>query len=334
MTKALITGGTGFLGRRLALKLQQLNYEITVLGRNSTVGAQLTAAGLRFVAVDLRDASAIAAACKGQDQVFHCGALSSPWGKAKDFYDTNFLGTRHLIQACLTHSVQRLIHVSTSAVYFTYANQLQILESHPFPVPVNAYAKTKQLAEQAIQQAHRQGLFTLTIRPRGIFGPGDTALLPRLLRASDRTGIPLIHQGQAQVDVTYIDNVIDALLCCTKAPKSFSGRVYNISNDEPLPLIDLLHMVSQRLNRPLNFKPLPFRTAYGLAIALESAALITQREPTLTRYTVGLMAFSQTLNIQAATIELGYRPTVGLNDGIEKFSHWWKEREKEIEGAK
>ena len=196
MTKALITGGTGFLGGQLALKLQQLNYDVTVLGRNPTIGAQLTAAGLRFIAADLQNAEAIAAACKSQDQVFHCGALSSPWGKAKDFYGINVLGTRHLIQGCLTHSVQRLIHVSTSAVYFTYADQLQILESHPFPAPVNAYAKTKQLAEQSIQQAHNQGLFTLTIRPRGIFGPGDTTLLPRLLRASDRTGVPLIRQGK------------------------------------------------------------------------------------------------------------------------------------------
>ena len=306
----------------------------TVIGRNPIIGAQLTAAGLRFVAADLRDVGAIAAACKGQDQVFHCGALSSPWGKAKDFYDINVLGTRHLIQGCLTYKVQRLIHVSTSAVYFTYANQIQILESHPFPTPVNAYAKTKQLAEQTIQQAHQQGLSTLTIRPRGIFGPGDTALLPRLLRASDRTGIPLIHQGKAQIDVTYIDNVINALLCCAQAPESLSGRVYNISNGEPLPLIELLQMVSQRLNCPLNFKPLPFRVAYGLAIALESTALITQREPTLTRYTVGLMAFSQTLNIQAAIAELGYCPSVTLNDGIVKFSHWWNTKKETAASAK
>jgi nucleoside-diphosphate-sugar epimerase len=324
--KVLITGGTGFLGKQLAFKLQSLGDTVTVVGRNSAIGQQLAAADIRFLAADLRDGLAIAAACKGQDCVFHCGAFSSPWGRRQDFYDINVLGTRHLVQGCLAHQVQRLVHVSTSAVYFTYADQLQIVESQPFAKPVNAYAATKQLAEQELAIAKQQGLSVITIRPRGIFGPGDTSILPRLLRANDRTGIPLIAKGKAMVDVTYIDNVVDALRCCQMAPASLSGGVYHITNGEPLPLIDLLNQLSQQLGQTLKFKPLSFPIAYSFATIMEGYAKLRHGpEPTMTRYTVGLLAFSQTLAIDAAIDELGYRPQISLNDGLTKFAQWWQQ---------
>jgi nucleoside-diphosphate-sugar epimerase len=319
----LITGGTGFLGKQLALKLRSLGDTVTVVGRNQAIGQQLQAEGIRFLAADLRDAGAIAGACRGQDCVFHCGAFSSPWGDRQDFYDINVLGTRHLVQGCLAHQVQRLVHVSTSTVYFTYADQLNIVESQPFAKPVNAYAYTKQLAEQEL--ALQQELSVITIRPRAIFGPGDTAILPRLLRASNSTGIPLIAKGKAILDITYIDNVIEALRCCQRAPASLSGKVYNITNGEPLPLIDLLNLLSQQLGQPLKFKPLSWTIAYSLAALLEGhAALWRGQEPTMTRYTVGLLAFSQTLAIDAAISDLGYRPQVTLKDGLTEFSQWWQ----------
>jgi nucleoside-diphosphate-sugar epimerase len=236
------------------------------------------------------------------------------------------IGTRHLVQGCLNQRVSRLVHVSTSAVYFTYADQLQIPESMPFPKPVGPYARTKQLAEQEIQQGYQQGLSAIAIRPRGIFGPGDTTILPRLLRASDRMGIPLIRHGKAAIDMTYIDNVVYALRCCQQAPDSLSGRVYNITNGEPMTLIDLLERLSQQLGAVLKFKPMSFPLAYGLATAMEGAAtLLSRSEPILTRYTLGLLTFSQTLAIDAAITDLGYQPQVTIDEGIAQFSQWWKD---------
>ncbi|MEL7502054.1 MAG: NAD(P)-dependent oxidoreductase [Cyanobacteria bacterium J06554_6] len=321
----LVTGGTGFLGQRLALRLQALGDRVTVLGRNAAIGNRQEQAGLRFVQADLRDEAAVAAACQGQDGVFHSGALSSPWGDYQTFYNTNVLGTRHVVQGCLKHGVSRLVHVSTSAVYFTFADQLQIPESMPFPKPVGAYARSKQLAEAEVQRGQRQGLSTLTIRPRGIFGPGDTTILPRLLAASDRTGIPLIRQGQAVLDMTYIDNVVEALCRCCEVPDALSGRVYNISNGEPTALSDLLMRLSQQLEQSLKFKPMPFAVAFGLAAGMEATAkLFSRGEPMLTRYTVGLLTFSQTLSIEAAVNELGYRPQISLDEGIARFAEGWE----------
>lgn len=323
----LVTGGTGFLGKQLALKLRALSFSVTVLGRNPIIGKQLEAENLRFLSVDLRDKEATIAACQGQDYVFHCGALSSPWGKYQDFYDTNVLGTWNIIQGCQTHRIKRLIYVSTSSVYFDFSHRLNIPENTPFPTPVNAYAKTKQLAEQEINQAHQCGLPVITIRPRGIFGSGDTAILPRLIRASTHTGIPLINEGQACIDITYVDNVVDALLLCKKAPDNLLGRTFNISNGEPIYISNLLEKLSHKLSHPFKLKPISYNTAYWTASAMEliSNKLLFGREPILTRYTVGLLAFSQTLDITAAIKELGYQPRVSIEEGLDIFAKWWKE---------
>jgi nucleoside-diphosphate-sugar epimerase len=322
--KILVTGATGFLGKQLAFRLRDLGHDVTAIGRNVAIGRELIARNISFVVRDLRDREGIISDCEGQDDVFHCGALSSPWGKERDFHDINVLGTKHIIEGCQTHRVNRLIYVSTSAVYFDYRDRLNIPENTPFPFPVNAYAKSKQLAELEIVKANRSGLPVITIRPRGIFGAGDTAILPRLMRANQRVGIPSIDGGTATIDITYIDNVIDALLLCQQAPAHLLGRVFNITNDEPIAVAQLLAKLFAKLDTPCHLRPISRRTATVMATLLESIAntLLWGREPILTRYTVGLLAYSQTLDITAAKTELGYQPRVSIDDGLEHFARW------------
>jgi nucleoside-diphosphate-sugar epimerase len=323
--KMLITGGTGFLGKQLALRLKSLGYDVTILGRNQIIGQQLEAQGIKFLTVDLRDKEKIIAACEKQDYVFHCGALSSVWGKYQDFYDTNVLGTRYIIQGCQSHHVKRLIYVSTSSVYFDFSHRLNIPENTPFPSPVNYYAKSKQIAEQEISQAAREGLPVISIRPRGIFGIGDTAILPRLIRANDQTGIPLINGGKAYIDVTYVDNVVDALILCQNAPDSLLGRFYNITNGEPIYIDILLDKLFNKLQYPLKLKRFSYTKAYGIAVLMELLAntVLLGKEPIFTRYTVGLLTFSQTLDITHAQNELGYKPRINLETGLDIFAQWW-----------
>jgi nucleoside-diphosphate-sugar epimerase len=323
----LVTGATGFLGKQLALKLRSQSHQVIGLGRDRFIGQQLVSEDIRFSPIDLRDKEAIIAACEGQDYIFHCGALSSPWGKYADFYDTNVLGTRNIIQGCQTHHVKRLIYVSTSSVYFDFVNRLNIPEHAALPTPVNAYAKSKQLAEQEIDRAYQNGVPVISIRPRGIFGIGDTAILPRLIRANTRTGIPLIYDGKASIDITYIDNVIDALLLCQSAPDSLLGRTFNITNGESICVIDLLERLFSRLDYPCRLRPISYPIANWTASVMESISnlLLGGKEPILTRYTVGLLAFSQTLDITAAVGELGYQPHVSIESGLDTFAQWWKE---------
>ncbi len=328
--KALVTGATGFLGQRLVLHLHQLGWKVTATGRNRQKGMKLEEQGIHFVPSALEDRSTITFLCKEQDYVFHCGALSSLWGNYEEFFQSNVEGTKNVIHGCLTHRVKRLVHVSTPSIYFRYTDQLNIKEDDPLPEQkVNHYAETKWLAEQEIDRAFQeQGLPVITIRPRAIFGPGDQSILPRLLRASQERFIPLVNGGKSLIDLTYVDNVIDALLLCVKSPHSTLGQKYNITNGEPMPLIDLLNKVFSLLDVPFNYKQVPFSTGYMLAGMMEwvGKTVAGGKEPPLTRYTIGLLGKSQTLDISKARKELGYEPRVSIDDGIKEFVKWWKEQ--------
>jgi nucleoside-diphosphate-sugar epimerase len=320
--KIVVTGGTGFVGKHLALALKQLGEDVKVIGRNSLVGETFRKQGIDFQLVDLTDLAQTTAALQDIDLVYHCAALSSVWGRYQDFYRANVLGTRHVIQGCLATGVGRMVYISTSSVYFDFKDRLNISEDAAFgDRQVNDYVTTKKLAELEVQKAiDANGLPGIIIRPRGIFGPGDTALFPRLLRASQTTGIPLIRGGHFLMDLTYIDNLISALVLCRAGDSQLNGQIYNISNGEPIYFHDLLKSIDEHLTSGLRLKPMPRSIATGIATCLELGhrALRLTQEPLLTRYTVGVLGYSQTLNIQKAKTELGYHPPVTLSTGITK----------------
>ncbi len=330
MSNALITGGTGFLGKRLAYRLLELGWIVTAFGRNETIGKQLHHDGIRFVRGDLRNREQVMKACTSQDIVFHCGALSSPWGVYSDFYGCNVAGTNHIVEGCFTHHVNKLVHVSTPSIYFDYTDRFQISEASPLPnKPVNHYAATKRLAERIVANAHSKGLPSIMIRPRAIFGPGDTTLLPRLIRANHHRGIPLFRNGSITMDLTYVDNVVDALLLCADAPHSAMGLAYNITNQEPVNFKNALTQLFSGINQRLNVLNLPYAAVYGLAVSMELKArlLRSQTEPLLTRYSVGVLGKHQTLDNTLARENLGYSPKVGVDEGIRRFADWWKQHE-------
>jgi nucleoside-diphosphate-sugar epimerase len=317
--KILVTGGTGFLGRKLVERLNscEKSHQITVLGRNIEVGKQLEAEGVRFLAGDIRDADTVLAACKRQEYVFHCAALSSAWGKYRDFYNINVVGTKNLIRGCEIYEIERLINVSTSSLYSKYSPTLNMTEASVASPIKNAYAMTKFMAETLINKVYHRGLSVITIRPSAIFGLHQHTILSRLIGASKK-GIPLINDGKALIDMTYVDNVVDALLLCQTAPSCLSGRIFNISNNQPIPLIDLLKILSNKLGYELKLIPIPYVVADKLTQALEFASktVLFSRKPILTRYELGIIAFSQTLDITPAIEELNYQPRISIEEGL------------------
>lgn len=333
MATALVTGATGFLGRRLAERLHRDGWNVTGFGRDTRVGAELQASDIRFAAGDLRDSAAVADACASQDVVFHCGALSSPWGAYRDFYDCNVAGTRHVANGCLQHGVSRLIHVSTPSLYFDFRDRFDISETDPLPPrPVNYYAATKRLAEREIQRACTDeggGLQAIVLRPRALYGPGDRTLLPRLIEANASGGIPLMRGGGVIVDMTHVDNVVHALLLAAGAPQSAYGLAYNITDGSPMPLLEALRQLFQQLGEPMRTRKLPHPLAHGAAACMEWAAHWRgggSREPRFTRYTVGVLAYSQTLDLSRARSRLGYKPVAAFEDGIRQFAEWRRGR--------
>jgi nucleoside-diphosphate-sugar epimerase len=327
--RILVTGATGFLGKAVALRLHAMGHEVSALGRNQAIGRSLTSSGLLFLAADLADETAIKEACKDQQVVIHSGALSSVWGPYADFYATNVLGTRHVVEGCLSHGVERLINVSSPTLYFDFTDRLNLTEEAALPRHgVNSYAVTKRLAELEVENGASRGLATVNFRPRGIFGPGDTAILPRLIRANERGMVPFIGKTDPLVDMTYVDNVVDAIIAGFESTAAV-GHTYNITNGSPVRLWATLERIFALLKVPLNARRMSYSGAYAAAWAMELAAqLLANGEPILTRYTVGVLSKTMTLDISAARRDLAYTPQVGMEEGMLRFVAWWNSQQE------
>jgi nucleoside-diphosphate-sugar epimerase len=324
--KVLVTGGTGFLGKKLAYRLKDLGYHVIVIARNQKIGHELERNQIQFIKCDLANRERVIESCHGIDYVFHCAAFSSPWGKYEEFYESNVVGTENVIAGCLKHRVKRFIHVSTPSIYFDFDERLNVKEDDPLPQQfVNHYAYTKYLAERLVDEAGEQGLGVITIRPRALFGPEDTTIIPRLIKVNKEKFIPLVNNGEVLLDLTYVENVVDALLLCMTSNERTLGQKYNITNGEVVSLKDVLEVLFKKIHQPLRTKRVNVHLLYGLASILEwlSIHFQNEKEPLLTKYTVSVISKSQTLNIDKAKSELGYMPRVSIEEGINEFAKWW-----------
>jgi nucleoside-diphosphate-sugar epimerase len=320
--KILLTGATGFLGSHTANKLLEHRHTVFLLGRNfdrDDLRIQwLIKRGAQPIQADLRNRAAVVAACAGMDAVIHAGALSAAWGPKAEFEAVNVDGTKAVIDGCCQGGVGRLIHISSPAVMFTGADHIEADESWPYaPVFSSHYAATKKQAEVLVNNAHAGGLPTVILRPKAIFGPGDRALLPRLLAAARAGRLRQFGSGENRVDLTCVENVAHAIVLALEA-RAAVGHTYFITNDEHVLLWPIIRRLLQSLHLPHRLKPLSIPVAMAAATLMEWRAGFTGREPLLTRYSVGVLARTQTYKIAAARRDLSYAPIISVEEGINR----------------
>lgn len=313
--RVVVTGATGFLGGALCRRLLERGDQVFALGRNLEALKVLGDVGAIAVAIDLT--FGVAALDIRADAMVHAAALSSAWGPSPAFVAANVEGTRTAIAIAHSAKVRRFVHVSTPSIYFKLADQLNVSEDHSLPPPINAYAATKRAAEALVIAAEH--LDPILLRPRGIYGPGDTALLPRLIRAAKQRALPLIRDGSAVTDLTHVDDVVSALICALEAPPRPKNRIFNISGGGVLNVRDVANKAAARAGVAVRWRSVPAALALAYARASEMRArLFNGPEPALTVYAAGLFAFSQTLDISRARRDLGWAPQIGFEEGLER----------------
>jgi nucleoside-diphosphate-sugar epimerase len=310
-----ITGATGFLGGALCRRLLASGQSVIALGRDPAKLDALAALG----AMTLRNDLALRAPpllARPVSAVVHCAALSSAWGPEADFRAANVDGTARALAFARDTGARRFVHISTPSLYFRFRDQPMVREDAVLPPPVNAYTATKGEAERLVLSAN--DLDVIVLRPRGLYGAGDTALLPRLLRAAKAGPLPLVRDGRAETDLTHVDDVVEAVCAALAAPEGLAQRVFNISGGEPLPVRRIAEAAGAQAGLTVRWRNMPSGLVLGAARGLELAAHLHPRrpEPRVTAYGAGLFAFTQTLDLTAACTHLGWTPRITFEDGL------------------
>ena len=234
--KVLITGATGFLGKYVVEELKNNGYQVVAFGRNEKIGKTLIDSNVEFFKGDIENKEDLLRAFQGCSAVIHAAALSTVWGKWSNFYKVNVLGTRNIVEICEKQGL-KLVFVSSPSIYAGAKDQLDVKENEaPKDNNLNFYIKSKIMAENIINNSK---LNYMIIRPRGLFGIGDTSIIPRLLVLNKKMGIPLFADGKQKVDVTCVENVAYALRLALENEK-YSRQTYNITNDEPIEFKEIL----------------------------------------------------------------------------------------------
>jgi nucleoside-diphosphate-sugar epimerase len=320
----LVTGGGGFLGLALLRALAARGDCVRSFSRNPH--AAVEALGIEHIRGDITDRQGLERACRGMDAVFHTAAKPPPWGAYRDYHRTNVIGTQNVIAACRKNGVRRLVHTSTPSVIFDGRDLQGIDESAPYPRRYTApYPLTKALAEQAVIRAADGDFNTIVLRPHQIWGPGDPHFVPRIISQARR--LRRIGDGRNLVDLTYIDNAAEAHLLAADALKvnpALSGRVFFISQGEPVPAWDMVDAILKAAGLGPVRGRISHRSAWTAGLIFEKiyAWLRLPGEPPITRFIADALAKAHWFDIGAARRDLGYVPAVATVEGLRRLEAW------------
>lgn len=315
--KILVTGASGFVGGKTVAALRAAGHQALGIGRR-----RLAAPGYR--SLDLAEPWDLDFA---PDAVLHAAARASPWGRRADFERDNVTATARVVDFCRRQAerpggrLPRLVYVSSSSVFYRPGDQLGLTEASPIgPAFANDYAATKAAGEKLVEAY--EGSWAIA-RPRAVFGPGDTVLFPRILAAARQGKLPvLVRRGPPAVgDLIYIDTLTTYLRQLLERPELRGA--YNLTNAEPIAIQSFLLEIFARLGIAAPKKRVPLRLAF-LAAALSETFYRVFRlrgEPPITRFGVGVFAWSKTFDVAKTLRELG-PPQVSIAAGVEAFVAW------------
>jgi nucleoside-diphosphate-sugar epimerase len=318
---AFVTGGSGFIGGRLIERLLRDGHAVRALARSDESAAKVRDRGAEPVEGDLSDTSAMARGASGCELAFHAAAHLGDWGTREEFERGNVQGTQNALQACADAGVRRFVHVGTEAALLAGQPLVEVDETAPLrPDSPALYSSTKAKAEQLVLAANGDGFETVVLRPRFVWGPGDTTLLPTMTEMVRAGRFAWIGGGRHLTATTHVDNTVEGLILA--AQRGHPGSAYFVTDGDPVVfrafVSDLLR--TQGVDPPTRSIPAPL--AGALAVAGESAwrALPLPGRPPVTRFAYWVSSQECTIRIDKARRELGYAPVRTREDGLAELA--------------
>lgn len=329
--KALVAGGTGFIGSHLAERLAGEGYRVVVPVRSGSGSKYPAGGGVEKRGANLADTGELGGLLEGVDTVFHLASIrGSGWGHDDETIRKVNVGlTRTLLDASVAASVRRFLYVSSVSV-FGHPRGGPIGEDAAC-LPVTRYGKTKFESERLVRDYHEAGKISTTVlRPVITYGPRDTwGMIPKLVRLIDSGRYLTVGSGKNRVHLIYIDDLVDGIMLAA-GNSAAEGNTYVLSGERPARIEDLVDIISSLLKKNVPRFRMPIGPALLAARLMEAAwkAAGSKREPFLTRDKIDIMCRDRSFSHEKAGKDLGFEPRVDYGKGLLDTIVWLRTAER------
>ena len=316
-TDVFVTGGSGFIGGALVRRLVGDGRRVRALARSPSSADAVERLGAEPVPGDLADPASIAAGAAGCGLAVHLAAHVGQWGTRAEFIAGNVTGTENALSGCRKAGVSRFVHCGTEAALIAGEPLRSVDETAPLrPDSKALYSQTKAMAELAVRAANADGFKTVVLRPRLVWGKGDTTLLPAIVDAVQAGRFAWIGGGGHLTSTTHVDNVIEGLLLAGERGRG--GEAYFVTDGDPVVFREFVSelLETQGVEPPTRSVPAPLAGAVAAGSETVWRLLRIGGEPPLTRLAVWLSSQECTIVITKARDELGYEPVRSRADGF------------------
>ena len=317
--KVLVTGGSGFLGRRLVARLKTLHSRIRILSRNAPAQDIVDDPCIEVVIGDLGDPDAVRSAINGIEWVYHLGAAVA--GSKDDFDCGTIVGTQNIVDSSIENGVKGLIHISSlSVLHAAIANTGDVVDEN-WPLEPRAderghYTRTKLAAELIVSQAvEDRKLPAVILRPGQIVGRGKSPMSPAVgLKIGSHLFV--LGNGQVSLPLVQIDDVVDAIIIASRETSTFDGSVYNLVDSKIVTQMDVARLVAKSGSTSLKVQRIPMPFVLAASFGIQTLAKLAGRPPPLSIYRIRSALARWTFKCDKASDDLGWTPRIGVDAGL------------------
>ncbi|HEY3346285.1 MAG TPA: NAD-dependent epimerase/dehydratase family protein [Nitrospirota bacterium] len=322
--KALVTGGTGFIGSHLVEELLVRGFEVTCLVRDplnlNWLNGPCCGKDIRFVRGDCRDPESLVGRLDGAEYVFHLAGVTKA-ARSREYYNANAEGADNIAKAAAQAGVRKFVHVSSQAAAGPSSAGVPRREEDP-PMPVSDYGRSKLLGEQNVLGL-KDAMDVAVVRPTAVYGPRDRDVYEffRMVGRGFRTSFA----DERLISICHVEDLVDGIMRAA-LKNTRSGDVFFISGDRPYTWDEIGEAISEAVGRKATRVVLPLAALSAVAIASEAVSLITRRPALLNRQKVQEVRQRYWVADTArAKEQLGFSASINFADGARQTARWYRE---------
>ncbi len=320
--KVFVTGGTGFAGHALTLRLIELGHDVSVLDTRPGFELDtLKAAGANVRIGSVTDREAVRDMIEGAEVVYHLAAAFREMNVPdQHYYHVNVDGTRLMLEESERIGVRKFVYCSTCGVHGDIENP-PAGENAPIAA-ADYYQQSKYEAEPVVEEFHQRGMNTVILRPAAIYGPGDPDRFGMIFRQVKKGFFPMFGDGSTLYHPLYVDNLTQAFI--NVMPEEVgNGGTYLIADAEYLSIRRLVDLVSEVTNMPVRIVTLPFKPMRVISQVVEAVCKPLRISPPIFPRRVDWYRQNRAFDISRARAEIAYAPAVDIREGLTKTAEWY-----------